>query len=724
MRSKVAFVNALFGVTLLAAAGAGASDLRLYSLLDNRVMAHLDQGGLVLDAGSPGFARYVLGNFGQAWRLGERIDGTTSALVSGRQGRIRVPMTERQAKAVSFELSARGLLKGQRVTVFINGKKLGDLEIPQRWQTGKLSVPEGALVPGENVVRLTFRRSTKFKGARTAAAIGWVRFALPDAPSLGDAGPETALARGDALHLPAQGGVGFYLMPPKGTRLVAKVTPDGGGACDLALVRNSDGQGTKILTQKHVAGPDLDLSVPLGAEGGQPMRLDLLASGPQCRGLLLADPWLVAAETRPGGSRPAKRPKRIVFWMIDTLRADRIGAYRKTRVKTPTLDRLVEEGTTFIRYSVEGNESKVSHASVFTGVYPVVHRVLGEKAKLPDRLVTIAEAFKAAGFRTAGLISNGYVSDAWNYHQGFQTYRNYIRENKANDAKAVLGHATRWLDRYASKGPFYLYLGTIDPHVTYRAHQGILELYDPKPYRGRFKRFLSGVELGKIKEGKLKISDRDKLRIEALYDNEVTYNDRYLGDLLVYLQTKGMLDDTLIVVTGDHGDEFWDHGSCGHGSGVYQDLVWVPLIFRLPGLFPQGRRIEVEADGVDIMPTLLDAAGVPIPKGVQGESLLRWIYADRPVYPRTTISTHYDQIYALRSGDWKLILYKGGKAKLFDLRKDPKEQRDVLRDKSVARRYLQDALSLFLANQKRWSKTRWGVPTNLTPGFARDLEVP
>ncbi len=687
----------------------------LYSLQDNRSQAHLDQGGLVLDAGSPSFVHYVRGNFGETWVLDKKVDGQAAALVPGRQGSIALPVSPRQAGAAQLELRLRGLVPKQRVTVFVNKQSLGDLEVPGEWTTLSKPLPAGLLKPGENRVRLTFRASKEQLGTRTAAALGWLRLALPGAAPLSD--PGVLQSAGAGLRLAPGAGFTLYLMPPAGARLRATLA---GSGCSLEATVQADGAAPRSLGRHAAPGPlDLDLGV---AKAGKALRLDLLElGGAACAGLSLAQPRL-AADAAPMAARAAvPKPKQVIFWMVDTLRGDRLDVYRKSRVQTPNFDRLVAEGTTFRRYSVEGNESKVSHASVFTGVYPIVHRVLGEKAKLPDRLVTIAEAFRDGKWRTAGLISNGYVSDNWNFHQGFQLYRNYIREQVANDAKAVWGHGQRWLDENAAGGPFYLYLGTIDPHVTYRAHKGILELYDPQPYSGRFSRNLGGGELGDIKTGKLKVGERDKTRIEALYDNEVTYNDRYFGMLLEYLAAKGILDETLIVLTGDHGDEFWERGGCGHGSGVYQEMVGVPLVLRYPPLFPKGKVVEVEADGVDVLPTLLEAVGMAVPAEVQGESLLPYAADAGPTYPRSSISTHYDTIYSLRSGDWKLMLYKGGKAKLYDLASDPGEEKDLLAAKPIARRYLTDALTTFLAEQRRWKKRSWGVPTNLLPGFAKDL---
>ena len=714
----------LLGLLLpvLLASPARAGEVDLYSLGDNRVAAHQDQGGLLIDAGSPGFYRYVSGNFGSNWQVARSMDRQPVTLVPGRQGSIRFPLSARQAQGVRLELHMKGLADKQRVTVFVNKKSLGDLEVPNEWSTGTKEIPAGLLKAGENTLRLTFRRSKKQLGTRTAAALRWIRVALPDAAPLPAEGPALTTGSGGTLALAPGGGLSWYLMPPAGA--VLRLGAPAAAGCTLLVTGTPDGGGAATLAKQGLDAAVSDLRVDLKAPGGAPLRLDLLASGAGCGGVTLKGARLVGVGPAPARPKGITPPRQVIFWMVDTLRADRLDVYRKSRVRTPNLDRLVAEGTTFKRYTVEGNESKASHASFFTGMYPVVHGVLGEKAKVPSRLVTIAEAMRTAGLRTAGLISNGYVSDAWNFHQGFQTYENYIRSNRANDARAVYGHAEKWLDRYAPKGPFYLYLGTIDPHVTYRAHKGLIEVYDSKPYSGPFVRFLSGVELGKIKEGKLRISQRDKLRIEALYDNEVTYNDQYFGRLLEYLETKGMLDQTLIVVTGDHGDEFWEHGGCGHGSGVYEEIIGTPLIFRYPGAFPKGLVALAEADGVDLLPTLMDVLGKAAPAEVQGESLLPYVTATGALYPRTSIATHYDEIYSLRAGDWKLHLHRGGRTKVFDLSADPEEQTDLKARRPVARRFLADALSLFLAHQKQWKKARWGVPTNLRPAFNADVPTP
>ncbi len=720
--AALALLVAAFGPSTSLAQG----EVTLWSLHANRALAHLDQGGLVLDGGSAGFVRYTRGNSGgKGWNVDQRLDGERVTLLPGRQGTLTLPLSARQATARRVELRVKALAAGQRVTLFVNEQNLGDLEVATGWQTLAKEIPAGLLRAGENQLRLTFRKSGTVAGVKSAAALRWLRLALPDAAALPESGPQLLLASGaSALALAPGGGLAYYLLPPRGSHLRLRAVPAAGSAgCSLTTTLTFEGRPPRVASTLAVPAA-AELDVDLAASGDQPLRLELQeVGGGACQGLTLESPRLVAAVQTPALPASGAKPQHVIFVLVDTLRADRLTVYNpKTRVKTPAIDALAKESTVFMRHMVEGTESKVSHATLFTGVWPAVHRVLTEKAKVPDKLTTIAEAMRSGGRNTAAFLSNGYVSEAWNYMQGFQTTRNFIREGGQNDASIVINTGKKWLDANATKGPFYLYLGTIDCHVTYRSHDGLIQQYDPTPYNGPFQKYLSGDEMGRIKAGSLKITPRDKVRIEALYDNNVAYTDRWVGDLLTYLRTKGLLEQTLIVLTGDHGDEFWEHGSSGHANGLHQEMVGVPLILRYPGIFPAGARVEVESGGVDLLPTLLEALGLPIPAEVQGESLIPWVRGARPVYPRATLATHYEQVHALRLGDLKLIV--GGKTLLYDLGADPREATNLKDKRPITLRTLQDPLYLFLSQRARWKKRTWGSPSNLLPGFTSELQIP
>ncbi len=415
-------------------------------------------------------------------------------------------------------------------------------------------------------------------------------------------------------------------------------------------------------------------------------------------------------------------PENVIFYLIDTLRADRIKAINPdTRIKTVGYERMAAEGATFTQVYSQGNESFVSHAAIFTGQYPRRSAITRTGIPIPSTIPFMAEAIrKDSSIKTAGYTSNGYIARRNGYERGWDTYVNTLGSNMAYLSPALYQYATTWLTRN-DDNPFFLYLGPVDPHVTYRAHKDILPMYDPDPYTGLFVKSVSGHDLGKIKSGAIKVTDRDKIRVTAIYDDEVTFAGNWLDKMLQWLDERGTLDKTMIIVTSDHGDEFWEHGTVGHGHSVHEGLVHVPLMIRYPAYFQPGSVFHDGADTTDIFPTIMDALGKPIPISLQGESLLphqeEGIRVRKAGYPRPSVATHYTQYYAMRLGRWKLIARPQGKNTIYDLGSDPTEQKDVFAQFPIAARYLIDPMALFLAYEQEWNKREWGVPSNLESGF-------
>ena len=694
---------------LVGGARAEAPSDTIYDLHANLPLAHVVRAGVVADAGSVGFVKYVRGNMGGSWTLNATEQGAPVALVPGVQANLWLPVDADLARQ-KLELEARFLPFGKKqfMDPFIDGKKIGNLVLKPGWQTIRVPIPPNRVSAGLVHVKLHFRRSVAHNGVKTAAALRFVRLV----PAGTSAAPESEselrswLAGGadEQLLLPSGAGLDFYIVPPNGARLGGNAT--GGTVGAWAQV---DGQQPRKLG----GGQSLDISLDRFAN--QPVRLMLRGMDNDVR---LAG--AVLAGGRLGRAQP-KKPRFIVFWLIDTLRADKLEFYtipnsNNRKVKTPNLTALAADATRFELFYVQGSESKASHASLFTGVYPFNHRVFTHEAKLPDKLLTLAEAAAARGYKTAGFVSNGYISKRWNYAQGFQHFRNFIRESKPNSAKWVAKYAVEWMAKNAEQ-PFYLYLGTSDPHVTYRAHKNYIGQYDRGEYKGRYKKAISGKALGRIKSKKRPPSERDQRRIEALYDNEIAFNDEHFGRVIEQLKALGIYDETMIIVTGDHGDEFWEHGSCGHGHSLHQELVRVPLIVRYPGVFPAGKVVESGADGVDLLPTLGRLIGHPMPESVQGMDLLPYVGAEGAVYPAATIASQGRGRYALQVGPAKAIMGSPYSVRIYDTARDPAERKNQMGQRAILTLTALDPLSLFVSRVKRWNKQAWGPANNLRPEF-------
>ena len=207
---------------------------------------------------------------------------------------------------------------------------------------------------------------------------------------------------------------------------------------------------------------------------------------------------------------------------------------------------------------------------------------------------------------------------------------------------------------------------------------------------------------------------RDKERIEALHDGEISYHDQQLGKFLAKLKELGLDSNTLLVVTADHGEEFQEHGSWGHGHSVYQELLGIPLMFRWSGVIPAKQRIGPVVSTIDIGPTVLEATGVPIPDEFEGHSLLGFMRGDWPSGPYVAFSDFLDHRRVIRGGDWKMIVRGNLSQVMFDLGNDYWERNELDGSKhSIAQRYLRTLHGQFLGAKDRG---RWLAGTGSSSG--------
>jgi arylsulfatase A-like enzyme len=432
--------------------------------------------------------------------------------------------------------------------------------------------------------------------------------------------------------------------------------------------------------------------IPLHAFEGHVVRLELGFEGKGSAAL--ASPMIVTDSAQV--TQPRERPKNVVVVLIDTQRADHLQPYNPgTRVRTPALAALAAQGTVFEAAQAPENWTKPSVASVLTGLYPASHGTKTGDAKLPDKALLLSEVLKEAGYATASFLANGYVSDKFGFNQGWDQYTNYIREKRNSNAENVYRDAARWIDEHKKK-PFFAYIQTIDPHVPYDPPEELIQQYYPEPYHGVVSPRSTADQLGKAKLSppKVVLNDEDRKYLEALYDGEVTYHDKYLGAFIDRLKRMGLYDKTLFVVTADHGEEFYDHQSYGHGHSLYQELIHVPWIMRYPGAPP--RRVPDTVSTVDIAPTVLTSLGLPVPPMMEGVDRTAQLLGARAPALSAAVSDFLDDRRTIRAGRFKLVL-RGLTPTFFDLGSDPRELTELdLAAYPIAVRYCRVLLGQFL----------------------------
>jgi arylsulfatase A-like enzyme len=349
------------------------------------------------------------------------------------------------------------------------------------------------------------------------------------------------------------------------------------------------------------------------------------------------------------------------------------------------------------------NWTKPSVASILTGLHPQTHQQKTGDAALPSSAELLSEHLKGEGFATGGFIANGYVSDRFGFDQGWDDYTNYIREEKSTEAKDVFDDAGNWIEAHKDER-FFAYIQTIDPHVPYDPPGKYLQMYDPSEYTGQVRPRMTGDLLEKAKRNPPQVvfADSDKRRLKALHDGEITKHDHFFGAFLERLSKLGLADDTLVVVTSDHGEEFDDHGSWGHGHSVYQELLHVPLMFRLPNRLPAGTKVGDAVSTLDISATVTDLLGLPEMTHNEGHALVGLMLGEAPSRPSVAFSDFQDDRRVITTSRWKLILRGNLTSTMFDLVADPMEKTQL--DASafpIGRRYSRMLLGQFLGATNR-----------------------
>ena len=695
------------------------SEHPVFQLVDNRHAAHRYSGGdLVLDAADVGFARYTRFSMpAPRWQLGQDVEGERAA-VADRLAALEVPLSAEQARSITFVTARVHGSDKQRITLKINGRKPGkdaSAELVAGWITVAIPIARGYFAAGEN--QLVVETS----GGSGKVAVAWMRFGS----SIGGRDPRADVVfDGDAgqVTLAKDAAAAWYVTIPDGAHFVATVS----APCKVELrARASDDSfaGGLIATDST--------RVDLGAMAGRVVALSLTAR--DCPRATIAAPRITLHGPEPIVRPRGEPPRYVILWIMDALRADKIPIFTPgARAQTPNLDELARSSAVFRQYYVQGNESQTSHSSMWTGLYPAVHNVrlagVGGAWRIGSQFDLLAQELGRARYATLGVTGNGYVNEDGGYARGFIEFRNMMRETGVENGiiygQQIVDAALAKLDRHRSE-PTYLFLGTIDTHGPWIARKPWIDVYSPGPYRGPFQEFGTARELG-FKAGSMGCSvippRQDIERLRAIYDSAISYHDVQVGRLVKQLQSWGIWDQTMLIITADHGEELFEDQRCGHGGSLRDSLTRVPLLIHDPARFPGGTIVDEGAEGVDVMPTVLDAIGVAPVDGPQGAPLAPLAQGVGRGWARPSYASQYEYAHAMRIGRWKLRIGPRGTPLVGDMVADPGETANAGPSHPIERRMLTDNLGLFLAIRTQWRKAVWGVVSNVTAAGARALD--
>ena len=441
-----------------------------------------------------------------------------------------------------------------------------------------------------------------------------------------------------------------------------------------------------------------------------------------------------------------KRPN-VLLISIDTLRADHVSCYGYERETTPNIDRLAAAGTRFSRAYGTAVWTPPAHGSMLTGLYPSQHGVVDEN-RLDDSIPTVAEMLSADGYATVGIVNNSQVGELTALHRGHQTFhevwkgvrsRNVLERalrlahRKYREARGLNDHgarrttelAKRWIEEHpSSTTPFYMFLHYIEPHNP---------LLAPEPFRHRFTN-RAGADMDRRKVDRvaenplvcytdaIELTREEVEFIKGLYDGEIAYIDTLVGDLIECLKRTGCFDDTLILITADHGEHFGEHGHFSHVSSLYEPIVHVPLIVRFPDTH---ERIGVQDElvqHVDIVPTITDLTGAKPAHGekLRGRSLVssgshsvghvrvfaEWegrvpFFVRKRLRGRDAAGVCVSMLQPqsmVRDDRYKFILHGTGAEELYDLEADPQENDDLAKSRPEIAQRMRGSL-------EEWKKT-------------------
>ncbi len=349
----------------------------------------------------------------------------------------------------------------------------------------------------------------------------------------------------------------------------------------------------------------------------------------------------------------AEPPQGVVFILADTLRTDRLDAYGHQRATSPALARLAAEGARFSDAVAQGTWTKASAPSIMSSLYVASHGVRDFKDRLPSSATTLAEIFRDAGYATVGFSSVPFTGTSNNLHQGYEELHETYDHEQAKTARGFVDRLLPWLDRHREVS-FFVFLHLFDPHSPFRPESPWDAYWSPSGWQREHLRHQHELKPF-IQHPLRRLNDmptRDEIEAAGLdpdayigrelewYDGSIRGMDVEVGRVMERLRELGLDDRTLVVFTSDHGEEFLDHGRTFHGHSVYGELTRVPWILRYPGKVPAGVTADATVQTIDVMPTILELAGLPAPAGIQGQSAMPLLAASngRSWKPRPAIS--------------------------------------------------------------------------------------
>ena len=374
----------------------------------------------------------------------------------------------------------------------------------------------------------------------------------------------------------------------------------------------------------------------------------------------------------------------VLIILMDTVRADHLSCYGYERNTTPFIDSLASSGTMARRCQGQASWTLPTMTSILSGRTTVEHgagRRNGIFYGVAPELPWLPHTFYSEGYRTAAFFNVMFMNEDFGFHRGFQHFdcQGVASGNSLRKAEPTVNDFLGWLDSSDGSKPFFATVHFYDPHIPYDPPAPYDTLYTDPFYQGDYREEWGTdvTEMMAVNSGEVVPSPEDIHNLEALYDGEITYTDAQIGRLLRELRARGLAENTIVVLVGDHGEEFLEHNGIEHGRTLYQELTHVPLIISGPG-FSAGRIIEQPVAQYDIAPTIAAAAGLEYPAGEHSVNLTDTEIPLRDIGASGVLWRTEGDLVSIVNGDSKLIWsVEDDSAQSFDLGIDPGENSPV-----------------------------------------------
>ena len=668
---------------LLLALAAGCHEPASRELMREGVaVARKDWDGVLLELGSPRALPHLSEH---GWSHGETAkDGNTFRWAIEEEASFTFE-SPAEGKRLAWLECEPFLYEGspaQWIRLRVNGEELSELELRPARERYPVELP---LVRGENAVQMRFRYAgdpNRASADHRRLAVAFYRFdVLPEGetPVRGKPGPFSWVEKG--LQIPAGGRVTVYADVSGEARLrLTRARP----AALHVRARTKD----RILFD-HTLEDDELFEQPIEVDGAVAITL-----GAGDEDVVVRPELFVAVDApRTNVARPAG--KNIVLVILDGANALRTGLYGYGKKTTPVLDALGRESVVYETAVSQAVYTIASIGSLLTGQYPERHQSVSFADKLGSNVPTLPRILAVNGYRTAGFSGNAVASKTFGLDRGYQEFfQVWERADYTGHGDSVLDSFESWLEGLEGER-FFASVHFREPHFPYNP---------PPPFDTRFgpaQPYPDGMadreELDRLNALGHAPPPEVRARVEALYDGNLAYVDHLLGKLVSLLD-----EDTILIVTADHGEALFEHGFLGHNTQLYEESIRVPLVLKIPGVEP--RRVPEVVELIDLTPTILAQAGIE-PADMEGRNLLGPMDARRVAFSRTVWTRPR---YSARDARFKLIWdSRTGGRELYDLVSDSRETDNVVSDDDFVAGYLEQRLLGWLREQEH---LRAGAP--------------